>query len=186
MGARLENALNKFQNSTGDIKRDEVESLFIDILKGTYEVCNKIEKIEARNDLLESSMLYQKQQEDAEKNKEKHESSESEDEDVGGILKNFGTRTAMEIYTDLVRDAGKFFSNKENKKLGYNISFKQYECLQFLQVNYTILTEEFNNMFEKMKEMKVFKVEYEKNKINWSKKVEASAGDVNDHVAKIN
>lgn len=37
-----------------------------------------------------------------------------------------------------------------------------------------------------MKEFKQFKLEHEKNKITWSKKVEASAGDVQDYVKQTN
>lgn len=54
--------------------------------------------------------------------------------------------------------------------------------MRFLQVNFTILNEEFNFMLQKMKEVKQFKIDYEKYKTEWSKKVEASAGDVRDHV----
>ena len=57
--------------------------------------------------------------------------------------------------------------------------------MQFLKVNFTILSEEFNKMADKLKETQQFKVEYEKNKTEWSRKVEASAGDVRDHLTKI-
>jgi hypothetical protein len=54
--------------------------------------------------------------------------------------------------------------------------------MQFYYVNYTILSQEFNNMLNKMKIINQFKLEYEKNKLDWNKKVEASAGDVTDHL----
>lgn len=41
-------------------------------------------------------------------------------------------------------------------------------------------------MVSKLKEVKQFKIDYEKYKTEWSRKVEASAGDVRDHVEAIN
>lgn len=84
--------------------------MLTEILKGTCEVSNKIEKLEARNDLLESAMLQLK--------KSDNQADESEEDDASNsCLKNLGSRTAMEIFSDLIRDCNRYFSgNLAHKK----------------------------------------------------------------------
>lgn len=118
LGLSVENAIKQFQD--GDLSRDQLHRIFSDILKGTYEVSNKIEKIQARNELLESAMLQLKKKE-----QENQSSDDSDDNDASNTGKqNLGSRTSMEIFSDLIRDCNKFFSqSRKNKKQGYLISF---------------------------------------------------------------
>lgn len=104
-----------------------MSNILADILKGTIEVNNKIQKIQARNDLLESHLRNQKISEQQNENK----SSESDDEnEQQNLLTNMGTRTAMEIATDLIKDCNLYFNkDKKSRSLGFNMSFAQFQSL---------------------------------------------------------
>lgn len=162
-----------------EVGTEDLQQTFSQILKGIHLVQGKIEKLTARNELLENNLRKKVQE------KRRDESSESDVEE-GECLKNLGTRTSMEIMNDLVKEGTKAFSHKSlAKKDGYLISFAEFQAINFLMVNYTILSEEFNNIYQSSKEMKQFKVDFEQNKASWWRKVECNAGDVQDLIKTI-
>ena len=119
LGLTVESALKSMER--GSLGQEEMQRVLKEVLKGTYEVCNKINKVEARNELLEASMRESKKME-----QNLDEESDSEDGKASCLI-NLGTRSAMEVFSDLIRDANKHFSKSSKyKKMGYEFSFKQF------------------------------------------------------------
>lgn len=75
-------------------------------------------------------------------------------EEKSNLLMDLGSKESLVTLTDMMLDAQVQFAlcGDCNRK-GYMMTYKQYQALQFLQVNYHILAEEFNQMKKKNKEL---------------------------------
>ena len=115
---------------------------FTDIINVIHQVQGKFEKISSRNELFEHNFYYNLKQQNKKSGKN-IEDEFSEDK----AIKNLGARSSMDTINDLIVDAHKHFSTNQNaKSMGYLVSYPEYQAIQFLQINYTILNEEFNSL----------------------------------------
>lgn len=126
--------MNRFKDAE-TIKGDEFKSVLVDILKANHEINLNTHKITARNELLQSRLIHlqlsQKEQDEASSN----------EEEVPEVLSTLGARNAIKTFGDLINSARSFFStNKQAKMLGYSISYPEFQALEYMQVNDSLLT----------------------------------------------
>ena len=89
----------------------------------------------------------------------------------------------MEILNDLLKNAeDKFKKSNAAKKLGFVMTYQEFQAIEFLRVNFHILSEEFGQVKAQNKELHQFKLNYHEHKRKWDLKVSANAGDVTDQL----
>lgn len=88
----------------------------------------------------------------------------------------------MTAIQDLLEDATLNMNTIDEKHKGYLITYQELQSIQFLYVNYQILSEEFDQMQEKKIEFLQYKLNYEENKKKWDIKIAVAAGDAQDRM----
>ena len=169
----IEEYLKKVSEKEKDLPFKEVEDVFYNILNSAIMVQEKMHILQAK-DLINNHRI-----EELKGNEIAAEHAHEHAEEKSNLLMNLGSKESLTTLTDLMLDAQMYFQlcGDCNRK-GYMMTYKQYQALQFLQVNYHILAHEFNEIKKKNKELIQFKFDYAENKDKWDRKVQASAGDV--------
>lgn len=168
-------------NPQAEAQRNDNIQLFENILSSTHAVSKKISKLKERINLLEKNLKL-----DLLKSKAKRDEENSKlEETYNEYEMNLGNQQSMSAVGDLLEDANLSMNTLDDKHKGYLITYQELLSIQFLYVNYQILSEEFNQMQQKKVEYLQYKLNYEENKAKWDLKIAVQAGDAQDRMKEL-